>query len=239
MIPLTLLLLVYLATPALAAPPARTDCPVVEPGRLLVAFPMGAPQARFGPLKALPDEGGDGGSWVQPAQPAGARLRFEKGALIEAEIPLPTCVTLGGKPLPVASPHHLATLLGTCGPRQINQDYDSLECEGARIVLDAKPTLQVFASKRAGHHGGCATYLFDDHRVDAVGVTRLEGAFTLEASDAVCVDQVRFGPGSKPTDLAQGACKTEALRGGTHVTCGRFTYRFGGPQLAPTAIQFK
>ncbi len=235
---LALLMLVCLAAPAIAAP-ASTDCPALQPGRRLGAFAMGAPQASLGPLKQLPEEGGDSGSWMRPAQPAGARLRFAKGALAEAELPLPTCVTLRGKALPVASAHHLATLLGTCGPRQINKDYDSLECEGARIALDAKPTLQVYTFQKAAHDGGCATYLFADHRVDAVGVTRLEGGFTLEATAAVCVDQVRFGPAAKPDDLAQGGCKPEVLRGGTHVTCGRFTYRFGGTQLVPTAIQFE
>lgn len=226
---------------------AAEDCPRLEPGKALGRFSLGtklnAPDA-VSP-DALP-------GWSRPNDPTGreTRLRFDAARVLDAfDAPLPACVTLPTpKPHPWrgSDPRALAAALGTCGPEQILEGGTRIPCAGLALVttigaggLERRIQMRSGADAPAAPKATCDTFLSSDGAVDATGLRAPpadpKAPIELEvAGRTVCVTgrSMVLHAGTKPADVADAACTTEANRGGTHVRCGGTVFSFAGPNLA-------
>lgn len=238
------------AAPAPA--PAAEPCPRLEPGRALGRFSLGTKLTAPDSVEpdALP-------GWSRPKDPAGksTRLRFDAAGVLTAfDAPLPACVTL-----PSPKPHEvrtaelrsLAAALGMCGPEDIREGGTFIPCAGLSLVTSVGATgVEHRLSMRSGADAPpaptatCDTWLDADGPVDVTGRRAPPAApgvpGELEVGTRrVCVSgrSIVFTAATRPADVTDVACTTEANRGGTHVRCGQTLFSFGGPDLALTRIR--
>ncbi len=229
---------------ALAAPPDAESCPALEPGKAIGRYSLGtilkAPEA----VAPAPLDG-----WFQPTDPAGqdTRLRFDaQKKLVAFDTPLPRCVTVPGTPpraLRDATPRQLAAALGTCGPEKVLEGGTWIECGGVAIVttlgakgIEHRLRMQSDAPSKAPAVA-CDVYFDGDATTDADGAKpATEKPARLEVGTRrVCLAgwPAALGANTRAADVTAGrTCKTEMLRGGTHVTCGEVTFGFAGPAEA-------
>lgn len=235
------------APPPAGAAPGVPDCPILEPGKALGRFSVGT--VLRAPEAVKPDAV-DG--WFRPTDPAGAetRLRFDDAKrLVGFDTPLPACVVLTGKqPVTLKAPsaHQLAAALGTCGPMQVLEGGNRIECEGLVLNMGsaggaARVQIGVGATTRPALP--CTAYVDADGIVDASGHHPVAGApVRLEVgARALCLAgrATAVSAATRPADVEGPGCTTEALRGGTHVRCGDTTFDFAGPANALQAISIR
>lgn len=239
-----------MAAPAAGAPPgapAAPDCPSLEPGKALGRFSVGT--VLKAPEAVKPDAVS---GWFRPTDPAGAetRLRFDHAKkLVGFDTPLPACLVLAGKPpvtLKAPSALQLAAALGTCGPMQVLEGGNRIECEGLALTMGsaggaARVQIGVVATTRPAL--ACTAYVDADGVVDAAGHHPVAGEpVRIEVGDrALCLAgrPAAVSAATRPADVQGPGCTTEALRGGTHVRCGETTFDFAGPANALQAISIR
>ncbi|MCK6575161.1 hypothetical protein L6V77_29175 [Myxococcota bacterium] len=238
------------AAPAPA--PAAEPCPRLEPGRALGRFSLGTKLTAPDSVEpdALP-------GWSRPKDPAGksTRLRFDTAGVLTAfDAPLPACVTL-----PSPKPHEvrtaelrsLAAALGTCGPEDIREGGTFIPCAGLSLVTSVGASgVEHRLAMRSGPDAPpaptatCDTWLDADGPVDVTGrrappaAPGVPGELEI-GTRRVCLSgrSVVFTAATRPADVTDAACTTEANRGGTHVRCGRTLFSFEGPHLALARIR--
>ncbi len=233
-------------------PPAPTesaepDCAVLVPGQSLGRFSLGTVLQEDSAVTAdaLP-------GWFRPSDPAGAgtRLRFDdEKRLVTFDALLPACVTLAGtEPVTLRAPtlHQLAAALGTCGPEQILEGGNRIECAGVSLTtrlgengLEAR--VAIGGSSQVAAARPCAYYADAAGVTEAFGVSQPgAGPVTIAVGDgSICVAG-RPAPITSETrveDVGGPACAMEVNRGGTSVRCGDTVYRFAGPKLALQSIE--
>lgn len=230
------------ALPALAA----DACPTLEPGRRLgerfsIGTALKAPDSVE--ADALP-------GWHRPKDPAGraVRLRFDaKNKLVELEAPLPACVRLGKREVATKDPRALAAALGTCGPVQIQEGGNLIDCGGVRLVFGAAggtatPTVRVTASKAT--KPACTHYVDGAGWVDATGAhTPKDGELSVPPKTRLCADGIAApvpgGIDRAAFEALRPGCAVQANRGATLVKCGAVTWIFAGPKAALHALRFE
>lgn len=239
----TALLALLALVPAVAA--AAEPCPTLQPGKAFDRFSLGTVLKEDSAVTpdALP-------GWSRPKTPGdeAVRLQFDpakKLAVVDA--PLPACLTLAGaSPVTLKAPtlRQVAAALRTCGPEQIREGGNRIECAGLALTtgmgargLESRIVVRADA---VGAKVPCDVYLDADGATDAeTAPAPTDSPAKLEVGGRnVCVTG-RHAPVSaatRPGDLASASCTTEALRGGTHVKCGATTFHFAGPTLALQSI---
>lgn len=222
---------------ALTPVAATEPCTGLVPGKSLGRYVLGTELKEPSTVEpdALP-------GWSRPKDPTGraVRLRFDsKKALVEFEAPLPACLELPGRTLESPDPLALAAALGTCGPMSIQEGGNLIACSGLDIVSGAAggkapPSLRMHG--RPAPAASCAVYASPQGWADAKASHPATKAFSLEPARTgpICIAgfPAPIRAQTRLVELERPGCKKEALRGGTHLTCGAVTFSFAGPDLA-------
>jgi hypothetical protein len=228
------------ATPALAG----EACPRLEPGKRL------GERFSIGTVLKAPDsvEADALPGWHRPKDPAGhaVRLRFDdKRRLVELEAPLPTCVQLGKRRIEAKDPRAFAAALGSCGPAQILEGGNLIDCGGVRVVFGAAggtaaPTLRIAAGRAPGK--GCSHYVDGEGLIGARGREALkDGEVPVPAGAALCVEgldrPIPAGIDRAAFEALRPGCTVQANRGASLVKCGELTWIFAGPKNVLHALR--